>query len=129
VTGLRLLRPDHEQRVVFGAIVGVPPELVTEAQMSAVDFGSAASRTAHYNAILNHPDMQATIDDRGNADPADDTMVPSCMSAAGRAYPPRRIVEVARGFGQQGFVQSICQDDWSYAMELLATRIAQARSE
>jgi hypothetical protein len=129
VEGLRMLRPGYEQRVVFGAIVGVPPELVTEQKMGEVDWSSAASRTAHYNAILNDPAMQATIDERGNADPADDNLLTSCESAAGRAYPPRRIVQVARGFGAHGFVQSICQDDWSYAMELLATRIAQARSE
>jgi len=129
VDGLRLLRPGYEQRVVFGAIVGVPPELVTEEAMRAVDFDNAASRTAHYNGILNHPAMQNTIDGRGTEDLADDNLLPSCETPSGRAYPPRRIVQVARGFGAQGFVQSICESDWSYAMELLATRVARARSE
>jgi hypothetical protein len=48
------------------------------------------------------------------------------MTASSTAYPPRRIVEVARGFGKNGFVQSICQDDFAPAMDLLITRIAQA---
>ena len=131
VSALRNLRPGYEQRVVFGAIVGVPTALVTEAALSAVDFSNSAERNAHYDAVLNHPLMQEAVDDRGNVDPADDTMVPSCTTTSGSAlaYPPRRIVEVARGFGEHGFVQSICEEDWSYAIELLATRIAQARSE
>jgi hypothetical protein len=32
------------------------------------------------------------------------------------AYPPRRIVELAKAFGQFGIVQSICQDDFGPAM-------------
>lgn len=131
VTGLRLLRPGYEHRVVFGAIVGVPPALVTEAALSEVDFSSASERNAHYATILDDPMMQQTIDDRGTADFADDSIRPSCLTTTGSAvaYPPRRIVEVARGFGEHGFVQSICANEWSFAMELLATRIAQARSE
>jgi hypothetical protein len=132
VDGLRSLRPGYEQRVVFGAIVGVPTELVSEAALAGVDFSSSAERGAHYSAILNHPDMQYQIDDRGTPDvPDDDNLRPSCTTPTGSAlaYAPRRIVQVARGFGENGFVQSICASDWSPAMELLATRIAQARSE
>jgi hypothetical protein len=130
VIGLQALRPGYGQRVVFGAIVGVPPELVSESAIASVDFSDDAERSAHYQAILNHPDMQYRIDDRGTPDlPDDDNLMTSCTSPGTRAYAPRRIVEVARGFGERGFVQSICTDDWSPAMELLATRIAQARSE
>ena len=115
---------------MFGAIVGVPPALVTEAVMSAVDFSDASERNEHYDTIMDHPSMQQMVDGRGNDDPADDNLMSSCMTAAGgNAYPPRRIVEVARGFGEHGFVQSICDSDWTYAMELLAQRVAQARSE
>jgi hypothetical protein len=132
VDGLRSLRPGYEQRVVFGAIVGVPAELVSPSALSGVDFSSSAERSAHYSAILSHPDMQYQLDDRGTPEvPEDDGLRPSCTTATGSAlaYAPRRIVEVARGFGEHGFVQSICASDWSPAMELLATRIAQARSE
>jgi len=132
IDGLRSLRPGFEQRVVFGAIVGVPAALVSPSALSGVDFGNSAQRSAHYSAILNHPDMQYQVDDRGTPDsPEDDYMTPSCRTTTGSAlaYAPRRIVEVARGFGEHGFIQSICASDWSPAMELLATRIAQARSE
>jgi hypothetical protein len=131
VNGLRTLRPGYAQRVVFGAIVGVPPALVSESAIAAVDFSDAAERSAHYAAILGDPDMQYRVSDNGSPDAyADDNMLPSCITTTGgNAYAPRRIVEVARGFGERGFVQSICAADWTPAMELLATRIAQARSE
>ena len=42
------------------------------------------------------------------------------------AYPPRRMVEVAKGIGENAIVQSICQDDFGPAMdgiiELTASR-------
>jgi hypothetical protein len=103
---------------------------VSESAIAAVDFGDAAERGAHYTAILGHPDMQYRLTDNGTPEHYDDNMMPSCITATGgNAYAPRRIVEVARGFGERGFVQSICASDWTPAMELLATRIAQARSE
>jgi hypothetical protein len=40
-----------------------------------------------------------------------------------RALPGRRYVEVARKFGPQGYVASICEPDWSPAMEDLAALI------
>jgi hypothetical protein len=51
----------------------------------------------------------------------------SCNTASGKAYPPRRIVEVARQLGENGIVQSICQSDFTPALdtiiELIATKI------
>lgn len=131
VSGLRALRGGAEHLVVFGAIVGVPPELVTRDQLASVDFTDASERAGFYDRLLSDPSMQATVDPRGTPEADDDTMLPSCRTDSGSAlaYPPRRIVEVARGFGENGFVQSICADDWSPAMELLATRIAEARRQ
>ena len=40
-----------------------------------------------------------------------------------RAYPPTRIVEVAKGFGENGLVQSICQDDLGPAVDAIADLI------
>jgi hypothetical protein len=35
------------------------------------------------------------------------------------AFPPRRLVEVARGFGVNGVVQSICDEDFLSPVETL----------
>jgi hypothetical protein len=50
---------------------------------------------------------------------------PSCLTTDDHgminsgAAPPRRIVEVARGFGKNGVVQSICQDDFGPALDAI----------
>jgi hypothetical protein len=48
---------------------------------------------------------------------------PSCQTPRGVAYPPRRIVEVARQFGENGIVQSICDDDLGRAIDAIASMI------
>jgi hypothetical protein len=63
--------------------------------------------------------MQPVVNTNNTPDPADDTMQPSCITPTGIAYPPRRIVEVARGFGANGMVQSICQDDFGPAIDAI----------
>jgi hypothetical protein len=68
--------------------------------------------------------MQAVIDTQGTESPDDDTMRPSCDTAMGRAYAPNRIVEVAEGFGENGIVQSICQEDFGPAIDAIVDRIA-----
>jgi hypothetical protein len=117
-------RPDL---VLFAAIVGVPPETVDAAALARTKFDNDGSREAFYRGILDHPLMQSTVDDKGTPTPADDKIRPSCDSAASLAYPPRRIVEVARGFGPNGVVQSICQEDFTPAVnaiiDLISTKI------
>ena len=56
-------------------------------------------------------------------DPADDTLVPSCETDTGKAFPPWRTVEVAEGFGENGLVQSICADDFGPAIDAIAALI------
>jgi hypothetical protein len=41
----------------------------------------------------------------------------------GRAYPARRVIEVARGFGVNGMVQSICEPDFGGPMSTLIRSI------
>lgn len=86
----------HIELTFFEAIVGVPPDLV--ADPAAID----------YEAVLSDPRMQITLEP---SDPAG--IAPSCEAAGrGAAYPPRRIVQLARdleaGFGN-ALVQSICE--------------------
>ena len=64
------------------------------------------------------------VDTRETPDPADDGLVPSCDTAIGRAYPPRRIVEVAQGFEANGIVRSICQEDFRPAIDAIAERVS-----
>lgn len=123
VEGLRALRRNSEQLVVFAAIVGVPPETVTADALAATDFADAASRKQFYSAIHEHPQMQLAINDNGTPDPADDTLVPSCETDTGKAFPPWRTVEVAEGFGENGLVQSICADDFGPAIDAIAALI------
>ncbi len=96
VDGLLALRgsPDH---VIFAAIVGVPADLV--ADPTNID----------YDAILADPRMHELPDPMQPS-----RLAPSCsMPGLGLAFPPRRIVQVARGINQAGatsIVQSICHN-------------------
>jgi hypothetical protein len=122
------LRPDRPNLVVFAGIVGVPERLVTPEAMAAVDFKVPAQVDAFFDNILNDRDMQERIDDNDTPDVIeDDNIIPSCGGggdANAKAYPPRRIVEVAKGFGANGVIQSICQDDFGPAMSAIINVIA-----
>jgi hypothetical protein len=124
VEGFKALRPGNENLVIFAAIVGVPPETVSADVLSHLKLDDPASRQQFYDGILKHTLMQPVVDDQGTPDPADDTMKPSCNTARGLAYPPRRIVEVAQGFGENGIVQSICQEDFGPAIDAIIAIIA-----
>jgi hypothetical protein len=122
ILGLEALRPGNENLVLFSAIVGVPPDLVTPESYGSVDWQNDSERDAFYQDIQNDPRMQEVVD---SALPAEQgNLVPSCNTERGKAYPPRRIVEVARGFGANGSVQSICQEDFGPAIDTIVERIA-----
>jgi hypothetical protein len=94
----------------------------------AVDFEDAATVTAFYDRILAAPEMIETVDDVSTPSPEDDRLTPSCTNGlAGRASPPRRIVEVAKQFGKNGIVQSICQDDFGPAIDAIVLAITRAQ--
>jgi hypothetical protein len=106
VDGLRALRSDPAD-VVFAAIAGVPVDLVSDP--SAID----------YDALLSDPRMEEVLD------PVEPNRLrPSCVTPAGMAFPPRRLVETARGFGANGVVQSICQSDFTPVIDAVLTRVA-----
>jgi hypothetical protein len=109
VEGLRALRADRADHVLFAAITGVPPDLV--ADPDAID----------YDAILADPRMEI----RSDEDPVQAALLPACKKeGVGEAKPARRIVEVARQFEENGLVQSICNDDYRGALSAVLTRIA-----
>lgn len=123
--GLRRLRPGNEDLVVFAAIAGVPPDLVAPEVMAQVDFSKDAERDAFYDRILADARMKEVIDPRSNEGGGNGELTPSCSrpalgeAEAAIAFPPRRIVELAKAFGQSGVVQSICQDDFGPAMSAI----------
>jgi hypothetical protein len=123
VNGLRALRPGNEDLVVFAAITGVPPDLVSADALAHIDLADAKQRDQFYKDLLNDTRMQETIDDRGTADPLDDALAHSCMSASGTADPPIRIVQVVRGFGRNGVLQSICQQDFTPALDAIVQKL------
>ena len=100
--------------LVYAAIVGVPTDLT----VPAADGNPAVS----FQQILNAPAMQEVVD------PVQlDRLVPSCNTARGLAFPPRRLVQVAEELeqrGSNGVVQSICQADFTPALDAIIEKIA-----
>jgi hypothetical protein len=127
IDGFKELRPGYEQLVVFAAIVGVPANLVDEEARTEFDLTDPERRTAYYARIMDDPRMQERVINQRN--PQNAQMAPSCThrdrtGQFSSAFPPRRIVEVARGFDENGVIQSICQDDFGPAMDAIIEVIA-----
>jgi len=113
VDGLTALRPDHPDRLVYSAIVGVPTDLVADAD--ALD----------YPAILFDPRMQQAPDPSMPS-----RLTPSCnLPGRGLAFPPVRLTQVAQGLqnaGAHAVVQSICQEDFTSAFDAILNRLFDA---
>lgn len=124
ISGFKALRPDAENLVIFAGIVGVPPDLVDQKALANVDLTSPSSRTAFYDGILNDPRMIETVDPQSLQVAGKGNLVPSCNTATGVAYPPRRMVEVAKGFGENAIIQSICQSNFEPALDAIISVIA-----
>jgi hypothetical protein len=112
IENLKKLRPNNDN-VIFAVIAGVPPELASDDFRARYDFAASKQVDQYYADVLAASDMQEqTINP---TEPAG-TLAPACSrmvdGAALSATPPRRLVEVARGFGAQGVLGSICADDF-----------------
>jgi hypothetical protein len=95
--------------LVFAAIAGVPT--------------NATSSTMSFDQILDAPEMREEID------PTDRSKLrPSCnVVGRGVAYPPRRIVQVARDLERRGasaVIESICQADFTPALNAIIDKFA-----
>jgi hypothetical protein len=133
LAGFRLLRPGNENLVIFGAITGVPVELVDANARAALDFSNATERDAYYDGILADQRMQEQLDPSTMPGSGRGNLLPSCTGTdeAGhslQAQPPRRIVTLAKEFGENGVVQSICQSDFGPAMDAIIDVIAKQLS-
>ncbi len=107
VNALKALRAGNEDLVVFGAIAGVPADLADDAAYAATNWTNESSRNAFYNHVLQDPRMIQKPDPSKPA--GEGSLIPSCVTATSTATPPRRIVQVAQGFGENGMVRSICE--------------------
>jgi len=120
--GLRAVAPNSD--VIFALIAGVPVELAGREQ--EVDFSDPAQRNAYYDALLNDPRMIDIVE--GSL--VNENLTPSCLrnvpgsDVPQRAFPPRRLVKVAKAIGETSTVQSICTDDFSPAFDRIIDRIA-----
>jgi hypothetical protein len=82
--------------VVFGALVGVPPDAP-----ECNGFGDELA------GCLSLPEMIPMID------PAQPTqLLPSCNTEMGLAFPPVRFVQAAQDFAERAYVASICRRDY-----------------
>jgi hypothetical protein len=123
INGYKALRPGtNSNLVIFGAIVGVPQDLVTPEDYANLEWSDDTAREAFYDNLLGDPRMQEVVDMSRPAGMGN--LQPACNSNQGVAYPARRIVEVARGFGANGTVHSICQEDLGPAMDAIIDVIA-----
>jgi hypothetical protein len=121
VDALRSLRPDHERTLLFTAIAGVPR--FTGHLAALIDARDEQARDAFYDDLLSDPAMQISNDDRGTERPDDDRLAVACEGSTGSATPALRLVELARSFGANGLVQSICEGDLGTAVDAIARRI------
>ncbi len=109
VNGLLDLRSDPDL-LIYAGIVGVPPEIV-------------GGDITDYDRILSDPAMQERID---MAMPT--RLVPSCnRPGTGLAFPPVRMVRVGQELEARGAnttIQSICQDNFTGALNAIIKKIA-----
>jgi hypothetical protein len=126
IDGFKGLRPSEEDLIVFAAIAGVPTDLVDQRARMNVDFSDNNQRTAYYDRISNDRRMQPNVQGGQGQGAA---FAPACqrtnaMRQAETATPARRILEVVRGFGENGTIQSICADDYGPGMDAIIDIIA-----
>jgi hypothetical protein len=112
VDGLKKLKPENPDRIIFAGIIGIPEE----------------AEGKSIKEILDHPDMQWEILKDPDGDFTLDEPARSCVTSrngkAEWAYAPRRIVEAAGGFGENAALFSICREDYTPAVDSIIDRIA-----
>ncbi|HKP56439.1 MAG TPA: hypothetical protein VJV78_06960 [Polyangiales bacterium] len=125
IDGFKMLRPTQQDLVVFAAIAGVPTDLVDARARQNVDFSSESQRNAYYDRIAMDRRMQPMVQNGGmNASFAPACQRTNAMRQSESATPARRILEVVRGFGENGTIQSICADDYRDGMDAIIDIIA-----
>ncbi|MDJ0765895.1 MAG: hypothetical protein QNJ97_23125 [Myxococcota bacterium] len=112
------IKDDKPMAVIFAAIVGVPQEDVCQGRGSELD------------GCLDHDDMQfepIEYESQGNLIKH---FRPACSRIEGNALvtearPGRRYVKIAQDFDKNGYIYSICNQDWSPALTNVSYMIGQ----
>jgi hypothetical protein len=121
IDSFKALRSGNENLVVFAAITGVPLDLVDDKATASVDFTDQTQRDAFYDGILADQRMQNVPD---NTPSPGKMVVPACLTSFGHGYPGRRYIEVAKGIGENATVYSICEPDYTPAINNIINVIA-----
>ncbi|MFO8071210.1 MAG: hypothetical protein R6V85_04970 [Polyangia bacterium] len=120
---LNLKLGTHEEHptnggVLLVAIAGVPTDDICQGSGDALESGHCLEQDSMQVEHVVPPQDQQDEDGAG--------LHPACTRTGGqgeelvRATPGRRYVELAQEFGSMGYVHSICNRDWSPAVENIA---------
>ncbi len=126
VQGLKALRPNNDNLVIFAGIVGLPTDLVD--RQAQIDFTNQQARDGYYDSLLADSRIQENPDP--NTLTGNPNLIPSCLrnvpgsDVPQRAFPPRRFIKVAKEFGENATLQSICSDDFTPAVNQIIDIIA-----
>jgi hypothetical protein len=119
IDGLKALKPDNPDRIIFAGIVGIP-----EAAESMTTGGDVQD----FAAILEMDEMQVLPGENNTGMKTLDALPrPACTAANGvdgSASPARRFVQVAAGFGENAIVRSICSASYEGALTQILTKIS-----
>ena len=126
VQGLQALRPDHKNLVIFGAIAGVPQYLVKPEVIDSINFEDENSRKQFYSQIRADQNMKYVLTSTG--DNIRNACIPEGSTDGQGALPAWRILDVVEGFGENGVIQSICEDSFAGAINAIIKVISRELS-
>jgi hypothetical protein len=113
VEGLRALREGTPWPVLLTMIVGVPPdETLCNGTGDGLEWCNGSTPMLYEESVMHVGGEEVPVP------------VPSCDTDFGTAYAPRRFVQLAMEFGNDAYVHSICQDDYTPALQFVGQRIS-----
>jgi hypothetical protein len=112
IDGLKNLKPANPDRVIFAGLVGIPEDL--EDEIARGEYETVledTDMTFRFNAGDGQPQPACTVRRPGGSEPE-------------LAFPGRRFVQVAAGFGENAALFSICRQSYEPAIDQIIDRIA-----
>jgi len=129
VDHLKRVRPNNDN-VIFGVVAGVSEELVSDDYRAEYELGTRSGAERYVDALLAHPTMQEQAVD---ASEPTGHVAASCVTLlngeTASATPPRRLLQVARGFGASAVVGSICSSEFGATMGRLIRAVGDKLSQ
>jgi hypothetical protein len=99
IDGFRALRDDPDTQLVVATISGVP---------------------ADWEGSLD--DLRGMVIEDSSEEGG---LRPSCRSTHGAAVPPVRLAQFTQAFGENGLMESICNDDWTASIQAIGRKIGE----